>query len=329
MSEAYWQAKIWGLLHDPVLKALHNNTGRGENSFWQELGVMQNWRENNWNPETSGRKILEHIHQADYIASASDRGAIGSVTASINYAPSNNREQGLEISHLLSGEKRNFKIKQHSEMVAATNRKNYLVPKEKKLLEAIPEELRTNPEKIKSLFWWLWRCLPAATCGEFDDESLMLMPAETRLPDSSIWSHGSITAALAGALAGYDLTSADIERWPANKTLSHPYLASFTFTPVQELIKASRKMRDFWAGSWLLHYLSAKVCWQVAQKYGPDCFLYPSLYQQPLIDHWLLKEFPEFETWIKQPEDNSLLTAGFPNVLVFHHFWYWPSGASW
>ncbi|MEH2410146.1 type III-B CRISPR-associated protein Cas10/Cmr2 [Nostoc sp.] len=318
MSEAYWQAKIWGLLHDPVLKALHNNSGRGENSFWQELEVMQNWRENNWNPETSGRKILEHIHQADYIASASDRGAIGSVTASINYAPSNNREHGLEISHLLSGEKRHFKIKQHSEMLA-TNRKDYLTSKEQKLLEAIPVELRTNPEKIKGLFWWLWRCLPAATCREFDDdESLMLMPAETRLPDSSIWSHGSITAALAGALAGYDLTTADIERWPANKTLSHPYLASFTFTPVQELIKASRKMRDFWAGSWLLHYLSAKVCWQVAQKYGPDCFLYPSLYQQPLIDHWLLNEFPKmgFEKWIKEPEANSLLTAGFPNVLV-------------
>ncbi|MEH1873546.1 type III-B CRISPR-associated protein Cas10/Cmr2 [Nostoc sp.] len=315
MSEAYWQAKIWGLLHDPVLKALHNNSGRGENSFWQDLEVMQDWRDKNSNPETSGRKILEHIHQADYIASASDRGAIGSVTASINYAPGNNREQGLEISHLLSGEKRNFKIKQHSEMLA-TNRKNYLTSIEQKLLKAIPQELKTNPEKIKGLFWWLWRCLPAATCSEFHDESLMLMPAETRLPDSSIWSHGSITSALAGALAGYDLTSTEIKNWPANKTLSHPYLASFTFTPVQELIKASRKMRDFWAGSWLLHYLSAKVCWQLAQKYGPDCFLYPSLYQQPLIDYWLLKEFPEFHNWIEKPEANSLLTAGFPNVLV-------------
>ncbi|WP_278559570.1 type III-B CRISPR-associated protein Cas10/Cmr2 [Fischerella thermalis] len=144
------------------------------------------------------------------------------------------------------------------------------------------------------------------------------MPAETRLPDSSIWSHASITAALAGALAGYDLTMAEIEHWPANKTLSHPYLASFTFTPVQELIKASRKMRDFWAGSWLLHYLSAKVCWEVSKKYGPDCFLYPSLYQQPLIDHWLLQEFSnfKFDQWIKKPHPNQLLTAGFPNVLV-------------
>ena len=75
-------------------------------------------------------------------------------------------------------------------------------------------------------------------------------------------------------------------------------------------------MRDFWAGSWLLHYLSAKVCWQLAQQYGPDCLLYPSLYQQPLIDHWLLQQYPEWRTWIDTPSERSLLTAGFPNVLV-------------
>ncbi|PMB09389.1 type III-B CRISPR-associated protein Cas10/Cmr2 [Fischerella thermalis CCMEE 5273] len=314
VSEEYWRAKIWGLLHDPVLKALHNNSGRGKNSFWPKLEVMKPWVEKSWNPEESSGKALKHIKLADYIASASDRGAIGSVSASINYGQGNNSEQGLEIFHLLSGAKRNFKIKQHSQMLAA-NRKNYLEFKEQKLLEAIPAEVRTD---LKGVFWWLWRCLPAATCQEFDDESLILMPAETRLPDSSIWSHASITAALAGALAGYDLTMAEIEHWPANKTLSHPYLASFTFTPVQELIKASRKMRDFWAGSWLLHYLSAKVCWEVSKKYGPDSFLYPSLYQQPLIDHWLLQEFSKFkfDQWIKQPDTNQLLTAGFPNVLV-------------
>lgn len=85
---------------------------------------------------------------------------------------------------------------------------------------------------------------------------------------------------------------------------------------MQELIKASRKMRDFWAGSWLLHYLSAKVCWGLAWKYGPDTLLYPCLYEQPLIDHWLLQEYDEFKKWISPPSTSKLLTAGFPNVLV-------------
>ena len=308
----FWQAKLWGLLHDPALKALHDNTGRGGNSFWQELEVMQSWLDKGWNPETSCGVIWKHIHLADYIASASERGAIGSVLQSINYAPSSNRDQGLEISHLLSGAKLQFKIKQHSELIS--HRLSYLQRKEKKLLETIPAAVKTD---IKQLFWWLWRCLPEASCKEFQDELLMLMPAETRLPDSSIWSHASLTAALSGALAGYNLSTAEMERWSSKQmTLSQPYLATFSFTPVQELIKASRKMRDFWAGSWILHYLCAKVCWRLAQQYGPDSILYPSLYNQPLIDHWIRQQWPEFSSWVKQPSDRALLTAGFPNVLV-------------
>ncbi|MFQ3627389.1 MAG: type III-B CRISPR-associated protein Cas10/Cmr2, partial [Cyanobacteriota bacterium] len=77
-----------------------------------------------------------------------------------------------------------------------------------------------------------------------------------------------------------------------------------------------RKMRDFWAGSWVLHYLSAKVCWDLAQIYGPDSFLYPSLFQQPLIDYWLREKWPDFKDHIELPRGQQLLTAGFPNVLV-------------
>ncbi len=46
----------------------------------------------------------------------------------------------------------------------------------------------------------------------------------------------------------------------------------------------------------------------------PDVLLYPSLYQQPLIDYWLLEQYPDFKDWIETPD--SLLTAGFPNVIV-------------
>ncbi|MFM6342414.1 MAG: type III-B CRISPR-associated protein Cas10/Cmr2 [Dolichospermum sp.] len=324
MTAEYWRAKIWGLLHDPVLKALHNNSGRGKNSFYEQLEVMKPWVETGQTPDNSRGKALANILLADYIASASDRSAIGSVTASINYAPGKNPEKGLEISHLLSGAKQEFKIKLHTELIES-KRQEYLEKKEEELLAEIDNHLRTDIKNIKHLFWWLWRCLPQATCDLFKDNSLMLMPAETRLPDASIWSHLSMTSALAGALAGYDLTAAQIQRWRGNDELSHPYLAVFSFSPVQELIKSSRKMRDFWAGSWLLHYLSAKVCWKLANQYGPDTLLYPSLYQQPLIDYWLLQEIEklkkeekidfDFSKWVKPPSHESLLTAGFPNVI--------------
>ena len=129
-----------------------------------------------------------------------------------------------------------------------------------------------------------------------------------------------MTAALAGASIGYQTTIAEFEAI-AEKDLwykykSHPYLVSFSFAPVQDLIKSSCKLRDFWAGSWILHYLSAKISWKLANKYGADSLLYPSLFHQPLIDSWLLKEYPDFNEWIEKPLTNSLLTAGFPNVLV-------------
>jgi CRISPR-associated protein Cmr2 len=309
MSQVFWQAKIWGLLHDPALKAFHNNTGRGGNSFWRDLAVMSEWVNNNWDPENRSGKAFQQIHLADYLASASDRGAIGSVDKSLNY-----NEQGLEVYHLLSAAKVSFQLKTKAhEKLLAPKRGDFLNGLEDTLL---PDFIRTSTD-AKQVFWWLWRCLPEAACTALEnDPQILLAPAETRLPDSSIWSHTSLTAALAGALAGYDLTTAELTQWPAKQEVSHAYLAAFSFTPVQELIKASRKMRDFWAGSWLLHYLSAKVSWTLAQKYGPDSLLYPSLFQQPLIDHWLRDQWPEFEPWVKKPSDRQLLTAGFPNVII-------------
>ena len=54
----------------------------------------------------------------------------------------------------------------------------------------------------------------------------------------------------------------------------------------------------------------------MALQYGPDSLVYPSLFQQPSIDSWLLEKWPEFKDWIKQPSERQLLTAGFPNVIV-------------
>ena len=330
MTKAFWQAKIWGILHDPALKALQDNSGRGGNGFWKDLSVMADWVENKWDPEESAGTALKHIHNADYLASASDRAAIGSLTNSIDY-----NQQGLELKHLLSGAKQDWKLidEEHNKLINPQNRfadqkkrVDYLNQRENNLL---PQAIKENNDP-RLVFWWLWRCLPEAVCRDFKDPSLMLMPAETRIPDGSIWSHASLTAALAGSLAGYDLETTEIKHWKSGEKTSRPFISVFSFSPVQELIKASRKMRDFWAGSWILHYLSARVCWAIAWKYGPDTVLYPSLYAQPLIDYWLLhgigdkegnfkgwQHIKEFSDFVKTPSDRQILTAGFPNVLAF------------
>ncbi|MFS8911471.1 type III-B CRISPR-associated protein Cas10/Cmr2, partial [Synechococcus sp. H60.3] len=290
------------MLHDPALKALHDASGRAKEGLWPNLAAMQGWI----SPKAEG-SLLASVGDADLVASASDRAAIGHLPVAIDYQVADRGHSlgpGLEMSHLLSGRKRFWQLPEdkHRALQQASSRAEHLMQLEKKV---IPDWIRQEEEDIQKVFWWFWRCFPQALVRELGDENLLLLPAETRLPDGSLWSHTSVVAALAGCLAGYD-----------EPKFTRPFLASFTFNPIQELIKASRKMRDFWAGSWLLHYLSARLCWRLAEKYGPDCLLYPSLYGQPLIDAWLLERYPAFAEWIPQPSAHALLTAGFPNVIL-------------
>jgi CRISPR-associated protein Cmr2 len=294
VSKVFWQAKICGLLHDPIF---HDNDG---SNLWQHLAIMADWVEAGLNPAISNNPAMEQLQLANLLTAASDRGAIRHLASHQDAEP--------QISHLLSGQKMDFG--------ALSTGAGAFGSQGKQLLNLSIAAIDDDPQKV---FWWLWRCLPIAACKAVDNnENLLLMPADPRIPDASIWSHTGLTAAMAGALTGFDVSLEDLKNWPENREPSRAYLATFTFSPVQELIKASRKMRDFWAGSWLLHYLSAKVCWRLALKYGPDSLVYPSLFQQPLIDTWLLARWPEFANsdWVKPPTERQLLTAGFPNVIV-------------
>jgi CRISPR-associated protein Cmr2 len=321
VSEVFWQAKIWGLLHDPALKALHNNSGRGKEGAWHSLKCMEGWfspkDKSSLKAAQFSNKWLSHVGLCDLISSASDRAAISRLSTPINY-----NANGIQIHHLLSGEPQTLKLGQWHDylMSLGSDRVKWLTDIEASL---IPDSIKQETDARK-VYWWLWRCYPQALQKALDrsnsilnEPCLPLLPAETRIPDGSLWSHATMTSALAGSLAGYHKDAAAYPQKRQRFTQSRPYVATFSFTPVQELIKASRKMRDFWAGSWLLHYLSAKVCWDIAWKYGPDTLLYPCLYAQPLIDQWLLAKYPDFKDWIDRPSDyRRLLTAGFPNVLV-------------
>lgn len=182
-------------------------------------------------------------------------------------------------------------------------------------ISAIKDE--ADPKKV---FWWFWRFYPELWAKTYADA--LLYPAHSILPDCPLHSYQSTVSALTGAMFPEGASSDQPET---------PYLLLFSFSPVQEFIKASRKFLDFWAGSYLLHYLSARLCWYIAQEYGPDAVLVPSLWGQDIIDAFLLKEdaYPDFAKWFGQIGDrktpirrfddhdsNSLSTAGFPNMIT-------------
>ena len=79
-----------------------------------------------------------------------------------------------------------------------------------------------------------------------------------------------------------------------------------------------------------MHYLSAKLCFWIAEKQGADTLITPSLWSQEIIDALLLGKYPDFReyfqnissdesdpvTRFEEQKSNSLATAGFPNTIT-------------
>lgn len=136
-----------------------------------------------------------------------------------------------------------------------------------------------------------------------------LLPADTRIPDHSIWDHLDLTSAFAGAFA------AD----PKGESA----LLALSIGPVQGFIAAARKMDDLWAGSHLLSRLSWETMRPLCERLGPDAILFPRLRGIPQVDLWLRDQmnlpgelFKDCE-WMRGGTDaNPLFSAALPNRFV-------------
>ena len=237
------------------------------------------------------RRWWEQGKQAQDIAASSDH---------FNLKPSDNIDlDEINVRHPISGEIQKI---------------NPLTDENKPDISRIKDEL-----KIKKVFWWFWRFYPEFFANQQQDA--LLSPAHRVLPDCPLHSHQSAVSALTGAMFP--------RGWKNGDKPKTPYLLLFSFSPVQEFIKSSRKFIDFWAGSYLLHYLSSKLCWFIANILGPDALIVPSLWSQEIIDAFIIQKYPDFTTDFEKLQDGtnpvkrfddklstSLSTAGFPNTIT-------------
>jgi len=217
---------------------------------------------------------------AQAIASASDR---------VNLFPierSNNPPQ-VTVRHPISGQKQQVTTLQP--------------PSNLPDISQIQDE--SNAKKV---FWWFWRFYPEILAATQPDA--LLFPAHTVIPDCPLHSHQSTVSALTGAMFP--------EEWEEGDSKT-PYLLIFSFSPVQEFIKSSRKFLDFGAGSYLLHYLSSRLCWHISQELGPDAVIVPSLWSQEIIDALIVQEDKKAPVErFADKTSTSLSTAGFPNMIT-------------
>ncbi|CAB4243086.1 conserved protein of unknown function [Methylacidimicrobium sp. AP8] len=123
------------------------------------------------------------------------------------------------------------------------------------------------------LHWRLWPLLAARR-----DPRLAFLPADTRIPDHTVWTHCAVTSSLQGCV---EVTAED----PGAEIPSFaPAFLLVQVGPVQEFIAQARSTRDLWSGSYLLSFLVAHGIKAVTDRIGPDAVLYPALRGQPLFD---------------------------------------------
>lgn len=159
--------------------------------------------------------------------------------------------------------------------------------------------------------WRLWR-----QWAQEMDWRFGFLPADTRLPDHTIWHHMQVTSAFAGCATSNN---------PA-RPLEMAFL-KMQVGPVQDLILAARSTRDLWSGSYLLSWLMAAGLKHLSTQIGPDSVIFPSLWGQPLFDlHWkndlwtqvaVSNDHRVRKCWdaIKSSEE-AVLTPNLPNVFL-------------
>lgn len=273
MNDEFWRWKLRAFLHDPPDKAMdimdiqkHKERAR---HYLTLLGSEPLPRDALW---------------PDWAASAADRIIDFASGVQVNFA----REPVLK--HPLSGQ--DIDIGSLLATLPSLD-VNLLFEDVRQVLQGMARA--TSP---KTLFLTLWRLLPERLREQRPDVGLLWrhLPADTRVPDHSIWNRMDATAALASATWGGD----------------HPAFLLFQVGPVQEFIATARRTQELWAGSLLLSYLSWQAIGAVGNEIGPDAILYPHLRRQPLCDRWLIAQGVALEA----PDKERLLTPSLPNKFL-------------
>ena len=236
LAETDWEDLLLAWLHDPFDKALRVQGHESRASRYAAAAL--------------GREVSA---PADVAAAIAER--LPSPAAGKDGARAVGPTDGLRLTHPTSGACVELKLRS-------------IDPDPERSAELI-EEIVRGLAQPRERFLAIWRLLPDRIATVFGEDAARL-PADTRIPDHTLFQHVDMTAGLyaAGAPDGA------------------AYL-SFALGPVQPFIGAARSVRDLWTGSALLSWLAFQAMSPVLENLGPTAFVYPALRGSPLVDLWL------------------------------------------
>ena len=285
-NENMWKKKLEAYVHDPAEKALILLRIREGH----EAGTVATLKDILQLPES----MSSEVRNADHWAAAADRPSLpkgGQYRVNFVKKP--------ELIHPLSAER--IQVDEISDIdprimeTLSTDHFERLI---------IKDDVDQPDYQLTFLSFWRFASLmPSAS----EIKSLWnVLPADTRIPDHSIWQHLDLTSALAGCAAVGD-----------------PGLMSVSLGPVQSFISNARSSSDLWAGSHLISYLTWKAIQVIADRYGPDSVILPSLRGLYLVDEWLLdkaKQAGKYDKWIELL-DNSCASSDYDSLSDSHPYY--------
>lgn len=265
MTKSLWENKLVAWLHDPAEKCFvlfHDPSGHENGTIKKLLNKLKE----EIDLDFDSKEVQSKIEKSDHIAASADRPQWPREDGEGRYAKWSQVDFASDpvLIHPLTGEQ--LKLNDLTDI-------DYKSLKEVSY-EHFEKILKLgNDAKLK--FLALWRFAPE--CKDKLGQLWQLLPADTRVPDHSIWNHLDLTSAFAGARFN-------------NKKVA---ILNMAFGPVQSFIAQARATSDLWAGS---HLLSSMV-WEgmkvIADEVGPDSFLFPQIRGLAIVDLWLMEKAKE------------------------------------
>jgi CRISPR-associated protein Cmr2 len=290
----FWKRKLAAYLHDPPSKALDiPSHGERSESAFRQAGFTD-------------RDVGDYDRPADHTAAAADRLPFpASRPSGLQCAFDGIRNCFLHPLGQPGGKP--LRLPFHAEFASVAQGFEGEGSVQPALSVDSLQRFTTEDEAWRARFFAHWRLWPEH-CARHDYR-LALLPADTRIPDHSIWTHMQMVSSLAGCVADDRVK---------------PAFLKFQLGPVQDFIQAARSTRDLWSGSYLLSWLMAAGLKAFTAQVGPDAVIFPNLRGQPLFDlHW------KAELWSKAAiggsktvwesldwDSQDLLTPNLPNVFL-------------
>ncbi|TXF11482.1 type III-B CRISPR-associated protein Cas10/Cmr2 [Pelomicrobium methylotrophicum] len=307
-TPSLWQTKLAARLHDPGEKALI----LGRTREGHEGGTVRALREALF-PQGVPEDVERLVRRADWWAAAADR-------------PQWPRDLADRVDWT-----------KEPVLIHPVSGKEIDLRQQGRLQEIDPEEIEEKSrihferlkkhcgEDLRKILLAFWRFGPELV--EEEDQSKLgalweQLPADTRVPDHSIWEHLDLASAFAGAFAAEALTPGPSPGGRGEEQ-GEVALLALSIGPVQPFIAAARSTSDLWAGSHLLSRLAWEAMRPLVEELGPDAVLFPRLRGIPQVDLWLRDQGLPDELFAGVPwkksanaDANPLFAAALPNRFV-------------